>query len=160
VRWFWWRVNAWCEVVAMASSFGISILLLILRKNGMVFSTHYALLSTIAFTTVCWVLTAFIGPKTDRQTLISFYKKVKPFGPGWTKVRIEAGVSEKEAKATGQNIPLALIGWVSGCMVVWSALFTVGNFLYGRLNYAYILLGVFIVAGLVLVRVINRLWAK
>ncbi len=25
LRWFWWRVNAWCEVVAMVSSFGISI---------------------------------------------------------------------------------------------------------------------------------------
>ncbi|RPI26194.1 MAG: Na+:solute symporter, partial [Acidobacteria bacterium] len=25
MRWFWWRVNAWCEVVAMVSSFGISI---------------------------------------------------------------------------------------------------------------------------------------
>ena len=24
VRWFWWRVNAWCEVVAMVSSFAIS----------------------------------------------------------------------------------------------------------------------------------------
>src|SRR5205085_4694113 len=24
VRWFWWRVNAWCEVVAMVSSFLVS----------------------------------------------------------------------------------------------------------------------------------------
>ena len=34
VRWFWWRVNAWCEVVAMVSSFAISLVLLILAKNG------------------------------------------------------------------------------------------------------------------------------
>ena len=25
VRWFWWRVNAWCEIVAMISSFAVSI---------------------------------------------------------------------------------------------------------------------------------------
>jgi hypothetical protein len=49
---------------------------------------------------------------------------------------------------------------VSGTTVIWSALFTVGNFLYGRTNYALMLLGVFIVSGLALIRVINRLWAK
>src|SRR4030095_12390882 len=32
VRWFWWRVNAWCEVVAMISSFLVSALFLILAN--------------------------------------------------------------------------------------------------------------------------------
>ena len=40
VRWFWWRVNAWCEVVAMISSFVVSIVLLILVRNGVAISTH------------------------------------------------------------------------------------------------------------------------
>ena len=40
VRWFWWRVNAWCEVVAMISSFAISIALLVLHKSGIDVSTH------------------------------------------------------------------------------------------------------------------------
>src|SRR5205085_1276117 len=34
VRWFWWRVTAWCEVVAMVSSFGVSLVFLIMKKNG------------------------------------------------------------------------------------------------------------------------------
>ncbi len=34
LRWFWWRINAWCEVVAMVSSFGISIFWLLVRKWG------------------------------------------------------------------------------------------------------------------------------
>ena len=34
VRWFWWRVNAWCEIVAMASSFAVSIALLVLKTQG------------------------------------------------------------------------------------------------------------------------------
>src|SRR5512136_641463 len=48
VRWFWWRVNAWCEVVAMISSFVVSAAFLVLGKNGVHFSTHLALLVTIA----------------------------------------------------------------------------------------------------------------
>ena len=159
VRWFWWRVNAWCEVAAMISSFAVSVALLLLHKNGVAVSTHKGLLITVGVTTVCWMSTAFLGPETDRKTLIDFYRKVKPFGPGWSEIRKEAGVSPAEAKATGQNIPLGLLGWVSGCTVIWSALFTVGNFLYGRMNYALMLLGVFVVSSLVLLRVINRVWA-
>jgi len=158
VRWFWWRVNAWCEVVAMVSSFAVSVGFLILNKSGVHVSTHVALMLTVAVTTVCWVLTAYVGPETDRRTLIEFYKKVHPFGPGWARVRREAGISEEEARATHENIPMALLGWVAGCIVIWSALFTVGNYLYGRLGYAVGLLVVFIVSGLVLLRVMSTLW--
>ena len=158
VRWFWWRVNAWCEVVAMVSSFVISVILLILRKNGIELSTHVALLITIAFTTVGWIATAFLGPKTDRNVLIAFYKKARPFGPGWTAIRKEAGFEGVVSSAAGDNIPLALLGWVAGCAVVWSALFTLGNFLYGRTTYALILLGIFVVSGLALLFVVKRLW--
>ena len=161
LRWFWWRINAWCEVVAMISSFTISIVLLVLKKQyGMGLSTHHALLITIAVTTVSWMLTAFYGPKTDRQTLIAFYKKVRPFGPGWRRIREEAGVTEQEAAATHENIPLALLGWTAGCTVIWSSLFAVGNFLYGRLPQAAMLLAAFVGSGLLLIWVIKRLWVK
>jgi len=160
IRWFWWRVNAWCEVVAMVSSFTISIILLILAKNGIHFTTHVALLITIGVTTVCWIATAFAGPETDRKTLIAFYKKVRPFGPGWKQIRAEAGISEAEARSSHENIPMALIGWVSGCMAIWSALFAVGNFLYGRMLEAWLLGIVFVVSGAVLIRVMNRLWSN
>ena len=144
----------------MVSSFGFSVLLLILRKTGVVIPTHYALILTVVATTGVWMLTAFFGPKTDRQTLIKFYKKVRPFGPGWEPVRKEAGISKADAKSTGDNFPVALVGWVSGSLTIWSALFTVGNFLYGRTTYALVLFGIFLVSGTVLLRVINRLWAK
>jgi solute:Na+ symporter, SSS family len=160
VRWFWWRVNAWCEVNAMISSFVFSLLLLILRKFGLVIPTHYALILTVAVTTISWMLTAFLGPRTDREQLIKFYRKVRPFGPGWKAIRREAGVSETEAKATHESFPLALVGWMSGSLTIWSALFTVGNVLYGRWVYAGVLFAVFVASGLVLLRVINRLWAK
>jgi len=148
-------------VVAMASSFGVSLILLILKTQfGMGFTTHYALLITIAITIVCWMLTAFLGPQTDRQKLIEFYKKVRPFGPGWKRIREEAGISKQEAAATHESIPLAMLGWSAGCTVIWSSLFTVGNFLYGRNGLALLLLAVFIVSGLVLLYVIKQLWAN
>jgi Na+/proline symporter len=161
VRWFWWRVNAWCEVAAMVSSFLISLVFLILAKNGIHFSTHIALLMTIAFTTLCWVTTAFVGPATDRQVLIDFYTKVRPFGPGWKKVQKDAGLVDGWGgpRAAGDNIPLALLGWVAGCIMIWSALFTVGNFLYGRTGTTLFLLATFVVSGTALVFVVQRLWA-
>jgi Na+/proline symporter len=160
VRWFWWRVNAWCEVVAMVSSFAVSVALLILRKAGLILATHHALLITIAVTSVCWILTAYIGPKTDRKTLIDFYKKIRPFGPGWRPVRKEAGISEAEARSTSENFPLSLVGWASGVATIWSALFAVGNVLYGRWNSAAICLAVFIVGSIILLRVISRIWSN
>jgi Na+/proline symporter len=159
VRWFWWRVNAWCEVVAMVSSFGVSVLLLILARNGYAFSVHRALLITVVVTTICWVVTAWLGPPTDRDVLIAFYEKVHPAGPGWTVVRQAAGLPAQAPRGTGDNIPLALLGWVAGCMTIWSALFTVGNVLYMRRGAALLMLAVFIVSGLVLVRVVLSLWS-
>src|SRR5437588_7835348 len=131
VRWFWWRVSAWCEIVAMISSFGISIVFLILAKNGLIMGTSQQLVITIACTTVCWLVTAYVGPQTDPAVLKEFYKKVRPFGPGWRHVRLQLGISEAEAKADirVQNIPQALAGWIMGCVMIWSALFTVGNVL-------------------------------
>ncbi len=159
VRWFWWRVNAWAEVNAMISSFGFSILLLVLRKFGVIIPTHYALILTIVVTTACWVATTYLAPQTDRKALIGFYKKVRPFGPGWEPIRKEAGISKAEARSTGDNFPMALVGWAAGTATIWSALFTVGNFLYGRMTYALVLLGAFLVSGAILLWVVNHLWA-
>lgn len=133
---------------------------LILDKNRIVIGTYQQLLITVAFTTVCWIATAYIGPQTDAATLIDFYQKVHPFGPGWRRVSVQAGISEAEAATWAQheNIPLALLGWSTGCVMIWSALFTVGNFLYGRMGYTAALLAIFVVSAAILIRVINRLW--
>ena len=126
LRWFWWRVTAWCEIVAMTSSFAASLAFLFLHQNGIALGTHVELVLSVAFTTFCWILTAFIGPQTDHATLISFYKKVHPLGPGWTRIREEAGVPKAEAAeyARQDNIPLAMLGWVCGTAVIWSGLFS------------------------------------
>jgi SSS family solute:Na+ symporter len=160
VRWFWWRVTAWCEIVAMVSSFVVSIVLLVLAKNGAPVPSAQALVLTVAVTTVCWIATAYLGPKTDQQVLIDFYKKVRPFGPGWRAVREQAGISaaQEAIDAESGNFPLALLGWFTGCTLIWSALFTVGNFLYGRTGYALALLAIATVSAAILARIVAKLW--
>ncbi|MBV9035100.1 MAG: hypothetical protein JO182_11470 [Acidobacteriaceae bacterium] len=160
LRWFWWRVTAWCEIVAMVSSFVISVVFLLLTRSGIIFSADQQLIVTVAVTTLCWIITAYVGPQTDKRTLVDFYSKVRPFGPGWKRVRALAGVSEAEAAswAKTDNIPLAMMGWLMGTTLIWAALFTVGNFLYGRTGYAFALLAVSVVSGGILISVIKRLW--
>jgi Na+/proline symporter len=160
LRWFWWRITAWCEIVAMLSSFLVSIGFLILRKNGVHLGTHQELILTVALTTICWIITAYAGPQTDQAVLIDFYRKVHPIGPGWRPIRIAAGISEAEAAAMvkEENIPLAMVGWVAGTTTIWAGLFCVGNFLYGRMELFYGLLALLVVSGLVLISVVKRLW--
>jgi solute:Na+ symporter, SSS family len=159
VRWFWWRVTAWCEIVAMVSSFGMSILFLILTKANAAPSTAAQLLITIGVTTICWLAAAYLGPQTDRKTLVEFYKKVRPYGPGWRVIQNQAGISNAQAEIDGsENFSLSLLGWFTGCIMIWSALFTVGNFLYGRTGYALSLLVVFAITATMLIRVVRRLW--
>jgi len=48
---------------------------------------------------------------------------------------------------------------VAGCTMIWSALFTVGNFLYGRMGTAVFLLATFVLSAAALVYVVQRLWS-
>jgi len=159
-RWFWWRVSAWCEIVAMVMSLVTSLAVpLLMPDTG--FATRTIVQVTI--TTLAWLITAYVGPETDRATLISFYRKVKPVGPGWTDIRAEAGVTDAEV-AQENRIGSALLGWISGCVVIWSSLFAIGNFLYSsgdptRLKMAWILTAVFAVSSYVLLKVTQQLWA-
>jgi hypothetical protein len=97
---------------------------------------------------------------TSRETLFAFYKKVHPAGPGWTKIREEAGVTEAEAALHGDHMGMATLGWICGCLAIWSSLFAIGNCIYGRWSYALPLFAVFVVSGLVLLYVVNSLWSR
>lgn len=161
VRWFWWRINAWCEIVAMISSFVVSLVLLTLKKGGMVLGDgHLNLLITIAVTTICWILAAYFAPQTEQETLVNFYRKVRPPGPGWEAIRRFAGAPEHDERDMRDNIPLSLLGWFTGSIFIWSSLFAVGNFLYGRLMPAALLLLLSLITGGILIAVIRKLWSN
>jgi SSS family solute:Na+ symporter len=155
LRWFWWRINAWSEIAAMASSFLIALGFFIAQRNGAAIPAHVSLLLTVAATTVVWVTVTLITPPTDRPTLVSFYRLVRPAGPGWKSVRDDAG-----AGPSPDSMPMSLLGWVLGCTFVYAGLFGTGSFLYGRTTQAFVWLAIFLVSGIALFRLLPRFWKR
>ena len=121
----------------MISSFLASVVLLVLTRNGVEIGTAQGLIIVIAVTTVCWIATAYRRARRPipRCSSISTARCARsaPAGAG---ARARRSSTPAEIAETGDNFPLALVGWLSGCTMIWSALFTVGNFLYGRMRYA------------------------
>jgi SSS family solute:Na+ symporter len=154
LRWFWWRINAWSEVAAMASSFLVAVAFFVARKAGHPVVAHLALITTVAVTTVVWIVVTYATRPVDRATLVAFYRLVRPAGPGWRRIRAEAGVG-----ASPDSLPQALLGWMLGCVFVYAALFGTGSVLYGKTAQAGVWIGLFVVSGVWLTRLVPRLWA-
>nr|MCU0649326.1 Na+:solute symporter [Gemmatimonadaceae bacterium] len=154
LRWFWWRVSAWCEIAAMATSFALAATFFALDKAGRPVEGTTTLLLSVLITTGVWVLVAFVGPQTDRAVLERFYALVRPAGPGWAMIRERA-----KLPASPDSIPQQLLGWVMGIGFVYAALFGAGSALQGHTTIALVWGVVFVVTGIGLVRLLPSLWA-
>jgi Na+/proline symporter len=153
LRWFWWRVNAWSEVSAMAASFAVSLGLFIARKNGLEMASHVSLIWTVAVTTVVWIAVTLATKPADRARLLDFYRLVRPAGPGWESIRAESGLPPSP-----DSIAQSLLGWVLGCLFVYAALFGAGSYIYGRTSQALMWTVVFVVSAAGLWRLLPKLW--
>jgi SSS family solute:Na+ symporter len=153
LRWFWWRITAWAEIAAMATSFAFALGLAIAQKSGVAPPTSVGLLLSVGVTSVVWLTVAWFGPATDRDTLLAFYRLVRPGGPGWADIRRDAGVP-----AAPDSLPQALLGWVLGLAFVYGALFGVGALLFGHEAQAAVWLTLALIAGAWLARLLPRLW--
>ncbi len=148
LRWFWWRINAWSEIAAMISSWVISVTIFSLNRWVLAekLPAHLTLVASVAFTTLVWVAVTFLTRPADERTLARFYELVRPFGPGWRRVRERSGL------APSPDSPAhAFLGWGLGCVVVYSALAGTGHVLYGRTGLAIVCLIPFLAsaAGLI-----------
>jgi len=155
LRWFWWRINAWSEIAAMASSFLIAAGLLAARRLGMEIPAHLALVSSVVLTTAVWVTVTFLTRPADRETLVRFCRLVRPAGPGWQRIREEAGVV-----ASPDSLPQAFLGWSLGCLMVYAALFGTGSFLYGQPVRGMIFTGLALGSAAWLQRLLRSMWAR
>jgi len=153
LRWYWWRINAWSEISAMVSSFVVAVGFFFVARAGGGVPSHVALLLSVATTTVVWVTVTFLTAPTPLATLVRFYERVRPAGPGWASVRAAAAPG-----APTDSLAEAGLGWVLGCLLVYSAMFGVGSALYGRWPQAAVwgLAGLASAGGLV--RLLPRLW--
>jgi len=136
LRWFWWRINAVSEIVAMVVSFLAALYFQFADLPG--WSAYLKLISGIGVTTVAWILAAYIGPRTDAEVLDKFYSELRPQGPGWSAVRKRVPASK--SIETGDSIPRALLNVFVGCLSVYALLFGVGYVVYGRYVPAVMLL--------------------
>jgi solute:Na+ symporter, SSS family len=155
LRWFWWRINAWCEIAAMVSSFAVALSFFVAGKLGHAVPADVSLLATIAVTTVVWVAAAVLAPPTDRETLVAFYRKVRPAGPGWRELRTTLGL-----EPSPDSLPQAFLAWVLGLLTVYGALFGTGAFLYGRRGPGVFWTVAFAIGGIGLLRIVPRMWRR
>jgi Na+/proline symporter len=153
LRWFWWRINAWSEIAAMAASFAFAVALLVARRQGLELSGHAALVLSVTATTLVWLAVTLATPATDVETLRSFYRKVRPAGRGWVRV-----VGADAAGGPRDRLGPAALGWVLGCTFVYSALFATGALLYGQRVQGLLCLAVAIGSAVGLGRLVPRLW--
>ncbi|HTL45897.1 MAG TPA: sodium:solute symporter family protein [Vicinamibacterales bacterium] len=155
LRWFWWRINAWCEIAAMASSFLLAFLFFVLDRRGFALPSHVTLLATIAVTTVIWVAAAFWARPTDAAVLCAFYVKARPGGPGWKPIRAQCPSVERP-----DPLSAAFVCWFAGLALVYGALFGSGHLLFGHMAAGLIGVVAAIIGIVLLLRFLPRLWSE
>ena len=151
LRWYWWRINAWSEISAMAASFVTSIAMHFMGVNAAdTSSADYAIamLVTVGITTAVWVAVTLATPPEPDAVLEGFYHRVRPGGPGWRRVAARLGYG-------ADRIPggvLSWVNWVAGVVAVYASLFGVGAFLTGSPGSGWVYSGVAIAAFLLIQR--------
>src|SRR5687767_14261917 len=153
LRWYWWRINAWSEIAAMAVSFGVAIAFFVAGRLGAAFPPNTALIVTVFATSVAWIGTTLLTRPEGEQSLIGFFRLVRPAGPGWGTIPAKAGVG-----TSPDSISWQLLGWVLGCTFVYATLFGVGSALYGHTAQTIVWGFVWVASGGGLLSVLSRLW--
>ena len=164
LRWFWWRINAWSEITAMLASGLISLFLAIPSIKTSLFGLNgmmpgWAEFPFVVFvTTALWLIVTYLTPSESTSVLRSFYKKIQPGGPGWSKI-VEEAKNDSEDIIKGNEswtVPSGIIAMLLGCIMIYSIMFSTGYFIYGSYNLAIPLFGLAVISGLYLIKV----WKK
>ena len=177
MRWFWWRINAYSEISAMIGAGTFSLIFIMIENFGMtrlgndmvdVLGLEMArsywnvikLLGTVALTTGTWILVTLVTKPVDEEVLRSFYRKIKPGGPGWRAVVERA--RQENIRLTKEDdlswdVPTGILCMILGTMSIYSMLFTIGNLLYGNMLSALFLAVIAVISGYFLFRTWDKL---
>lgn len=131
VRWFWWRVNAFSEIAAMAVSFLIALYFEFLHEKLGLVPMPFALqlILEVSVTTLVWVMVTFLTRPTDATVLRRFVERVNPGGPGWDVIVPQPAFPKGHRPI---QVRYGVICMVLGCCAVYGILFTIGSMLYGE----------------------------
>jgi len=130
LRWYWWRINAWSEISAMIASLGASLWLWFGAglDPDVPREWAYVMLGTVAISTVVWLAVTFLTQPEDEETLVAFYRRVRPGGRGWAAVARAAGLEPEPIPGGMMN----WVNWIAGVVGVYSILFGTGKALFGE----------------------------
>ncbi len=142
LRWFWWRINAASELSAMIISLLVAIYFEIIHPAlGLPHIPEWQrLVYGVGITTFGWIAITMLTTPTSTDTLIRFYKKVRPGGPGWTSFLASAhqqGHADIPTDATW-DVPISILGIFLGLICIYGGLFSIGFWLYGNTGPAII----------------------
>ena len=125
LRWYWWRVNAWSEVSAMAAALVTSLCLHLFLDSTTARGFALNLIITTSVTTVVWLVVTFATPPEPGEKLRAFYTKVRPAGPGWGRIAAETGLTPPRGELARN-----FAGWLLGIALVYSIMFGTGALLF------------------------------
>jgi Na+/proline symporter len=146
LRWFWWRINAYTEIVAMISSLLVAGYFNFGDSN---LEGWQKIVIGAVLNTIVWILATYFTPPDDEETLRNFVKKVNPGGPGWAKY--SDGISIEP-----WPVPKGILSMVLGCTAVYGFLLGVGQFIYGETGNGVFIVGVGTLASIGLFKI----WRK
>ena len=123
LRWFWWRINAFTEIMAMISSLCVAG---ILNFSGFEIQGWLKITYGTFITTFVWMVSAFLSTPEDEETLRNFVLKVNPGGPGWSKFLVHESIEP-------WPVPKGILMMLFGSFSVYSFLIGVGQLIYGHI---------------------------
>ena len=124
LRWYWWRINAWSEVVAMIAAAVASLLLQTVfgYNSDKPVDFAYIILITVAITTVSWLAATYLTAPESDATLLNFYRRVRPSPAGWGPIARAAS-----DVPPSRDLTWNLVDWLCGCVLIYGALFGIGK---------------------------------
>jgi len=130
-RWYWWRVNAWSEITAMAAALVCTILFALLGRterfgNAAFVTFPYSMVITVVVSLSAWISVTLLTRPVGREHLRTFYKRVHPGGVGWRKIAGDIPGYERDGPGWG-----TLFRIVAGVISLVAGLFCIGEFVLG-----------------------------
>jgi Na+/proline symporter len=142
VRWFWWRINAWAEIAALASSgLGSTILSPKFAKVAGYWDHiphwewQYRFLIVVGFCTVTWIVVCFSTKPTSEGHLKEFCAKVKPFPTLWGPI-----YAKYPELGWNQHFLRSCANWALGVATVYCVCFGLGQLVFMNFICGFVLL--------------------
>jgi Na+/proline symporter len=116
LRWYWWRINGWAYAAGTLSGMVLSLIQALVPAFSKMplYETFPAIAGTVLVITVA---VALLTKPTDRETLLAFYRQVRPAG-FWKPVADETGLAP-EANATFRNDMMNVFIGIPWLFAMW-----------------------------------------